>query len=195
MSPRGEVTKHERVCGVHQGAEQRCSRCTSSRFSRLRSQAVCGTMQVPMRAGKPAASQDGIDLVASREYRVMTYNFGGRQPGYCSNPARERVLRKKLETDVLLITQRCDVILWQEVNEQWAANIIALFPGCWSGYYAKDPTLLTCWNSDVMGQPTKTQECRMFPNPEHNACSYRGWRKWTLALARAQWLPAPRSDR
>jgi hypothetical protein len=75
-------------------------------------------MQVQMTAGKPAASQDGIDLVAPREYRVMTFNFGGRQPGYCSNPAREKVLRNKLETDVLLIIQRCDVILWQEVNDQ-----------------------------------------------------------------------------
>ena len=26
--------------------------------------------------------------------------------------------------------------------------------------------LLTCWNSDAMGKPTKCQQCRMFPDPE-----------------------------
>ena len=125
----------------------------------------------------------------------MTYNFGGRQPGYCTNPAKEKALCDKLERDLLIIVQGCDVILWQEVNDKWAACIISLFPGCWSTYYAKDPTLLTCWNSDAMGNPTKTQECRMFPNPEHTKNPVRGWRTWTLALARAQWLPAPHSDR
>ena len=148
-----------------------------------------------MRAGNPAASQDGIGLVASREYRVMTYNFGGRQPGFCTNPTRDKVLCEKLMGDVLIIIQRCDDVLLQEVNAQWAACIIAFFPGHWSTYYAKAPTLLTCWNSNLMGQPTKTQECRVFPNAEHTNSAARGWRTWTLALARAQWLPAPRSDR
>ena len=136
-----------------------------------------------MRAGNPAASQDGVDLAASREYRVMTYNFGGRQLGFCTNPTREKALCEKLIGDVCIIAQPCEVVLLQEVNAQWAACIIALFPGCWSTYYAKAPTLLTCWNSNVMGQPAKTQECRMFPNPEHTNNPARGWRTWTLALA------------
>ena len=102
-----------------------------------------------MTACNPAASQDGIDLAASREYRVMTYNFGGRQSGFCSSPAKERTLLEKLGHDVPTIIERCDVVLFQEVNAEWAPNIVASFPGTWNLHFAKEPTLFTCRNSDV----------------------------------------------
>ena len=96
----------------------------------------------------------------------MTYNFDGRQSGFCSSPVKEITLLEKLGHDVPITFERCYVVLFQEVNAEWAPNIVASFPGTWSTYYAKENTLLTCWNSDVMGKPTKCQQCRMFPDPE-----------------------------
>ena len=124
----------------------------------------------------------------------MTYNFGGRQSGFCSSPVKEITLLEKLGHDVPIIIERCDVVLFQEVNAEWAPNIVASFPGTRSTYYAKEPTLLTSWNLDAMTKPTTFQQCRIFPDPEFNNRSTKGWCTWTLALARARWPPAPRGN-
>ena len=79
----------------------------------------------------------------------MTYNFGGRQSGFCSSPVKEITLLEKLGHDVPIIIERCDVVLFQEANAEWAPNIVASFPGTWNLYFAKEPTLFTCRNSDV----------------------------------------------
>ena len=139
-----------------------------------------------MRDRNPAASQDRTNLAASRKYRVMTCNFGGRQPGFCSSPAKERTLLEKLGHDVTIILERCDVALLQEVNAERARNVVASFPGTWSTHYAREPILLTCWNSDAMGKPMKCQQCRMFPDPESWAsrwhrrlCQTNFRKRWT----------------
>ena len=79
----------------------------------------------------------------------MTYNFGSRQSGFRSSPAKESTLLEKLGHDVPIIIERCDVVLFQEVTAEWAPNIVASFPGTWNLHFAKEPTLFTCRNSDV----------------------------------------------
>ena len=65
----------------------------------------------------------------------MTYNFGGRQSGFCTSQAKDRALIEKLGHDVPIIIERCDVVLFQEANDKWAPSIISSFPGTWSTYY------------------------------------------------------------
>ena len=59
---------------------------------------------------------------------MLTYNVGVRQDGAHSRPNKKEVFASKLQDDVRKITNSCDVMLLQEVNQEWHDVIRASLP-------------------------------------------------------------------